>query len=114
MLSKRERSYGLDMDALVTVCSRNTRVNYYVSGKDALVSGCDALETQTSFWFGHGCSRERMLSKRGRYYGLDMDALVSGCSRNTHVNYYGSGKDALVSGCSRNTNVIMVQAWVLW
>ena len=72
-----------------------------------------ARGTQTSFWFGHGCSGERMLSKHERYYGLGMDALVSVDSGNTNV-YYGLGMDALVSVGSRNTNVIMVWAWMLW
>ena len=33
-----------------------------------------------AFWFGHGCSGERMLLEHERYYGLGMDALVSVCS----------------------------------
>ena len=60
MLSKHKRHYGLGMDALVSVCSRNTHVNYYGSGKDALVSGC---------------SRNTHVN----YYGSGIDALVSGC-----------------------------------
>ena len=64
MLSKHERYDGLGMDALVTVCSRNTNV---------------------FLWFGHGCSGNRMLSKHERYDGLGMDALVTVCSRNTNV-----------------------------
>ena len=44
--------------------------------------------------FEHGCSGNRMLSKRERYYGLGMDAVVS--------------------VCSRNTNVIMFWAWMPW
>ena len=36
MLSKHECYYGRGMDALVTVCSRNTNV--------------------ISIWFGHGCT----------------------------------------------------------
>ena len=57
MLSIHKRYYGLGMDALVTVCSRNTNV--------------------ISIWFGHGCTGNRMFAKHERYYGLDMDALVS-------------------------------------
>ena len=64
MLSKHERYYGLGMDALVTVCSRNTNA---------------------ILWFGHGCAGQRMLLKHERYYGLGMDALVTVCSRNTNV-----------------------------
>ena len=45
MLSKHERHYDLGMDALVTVCSRNTNV----------------------IMIGHGCSGHRMLSKHERY-----------------------------------------------
>ena len=55
MLSKHERYYGLGMDALVTVCSRNRNV--------IMVWAC-------------------MLSKHERYYGLGMDVLVfvHGCT----------------------------------
>ena len=79
MLSKHERYFGLDMDALVSGCSRKTHVNFHGLDMDALVSGCsrnthanyegsgmDALETRTLLWFGHGCSGERMLSKNAR------------------------------------------------
>ena len=51
------------MDALVTVCSRNTHV----------------------MWSGHGCTGNRMLSKQEGYHGLDMDALVTVCSGNTQT-----------------------------
>ena len=53
-----------------------------------------ALGTRALLWFGHGCSRHRMLSEHERYSGLSTDALV------------------IV--CSSNTNVIMVWAWMLW
>ena len=90
MLSKHERYYGLGMDALVLVCSRNTNV---IMGWAWMLWYSYALETRTLLWVGHGCSGNRMLSKNERSCGLGMNALV------------------IV--CSRNTNVIMVWAWML-
>ena len=58
VLLKHERNYGLGMDALVTVRSRNT-------------NGIMSL---------HGCFGDRMLLKHERNYGLGMDALVTVCS----------------------------------
>ena len=92
MLAEHERSYGLGMDALVIVCSRNTNVImvwawlHYLSY--TLLSY--ALGTRILLWFGH---RDSMLSEHERYIGVGMDALV------------------IV--CSQNTNVIMVWAWML-
>ena len=42
MLLEHERSYGLGMDALVTVCSLNTtgNIDYYGLGMGALVTVC--------------------------------------------------------------------------
>ena len=62
MLAEHERSYGLGMDALVIVCSRNANV------------------IMAWAWM-----RDSMLSEHERYYGLGMDALVIVCSRNTNV-----------------------------
>ena len=45
-------------------------------------------------WFGHGCSRHRMLLEYERNYCLGMDAPVS--------------------VCAWNTNGIIVWAWMLW
>ena len=84
---RRQRDYGLGMDALVSVCPRNT--NGIMVGAWMLWSAY-ALGTRTGLWSGHGCSGQR----RQRDYGLGMDALVS--------------------VCSRNTNGIMVWAWMLW
>ena len=81
MLSKHERYYGLGMDALVTVCSRNTNVIMVWAW---MHWSPYALETRTLLWFEHGCTGHRMLSKHERYYGLGMDALVTVCSRNTN------------------------------
>ena len=91
MLLEHERYYGLGMDALVIVCSRNMNVIMVWAW---MLWSPYALGTRTLLWFGHGCSGNRMLSKHERYYGLGMDALV------------------IV--CSRNMNVIMVWAWMLW
>ena len=53
--------YGSGMDALVSGCSPNTHVSYYGSGKDALVSGCS--RSMNVIMVGHGCSSDRMLAK---------------------------------------------------
>ena len=129
MLSEHERYYGLGMDALVSVCSRNTKVIMVWAW---MLWSPYALETRTELRFGHGCSGQRMLSEYERYYGLRMDALVSVCSRSTKVimvwawmlwSAYALGIRTLLwfghgcfghSVCSRNTNVIMVWAWMLW
>ena len=79
------------MDALVSTCSGNTNVIMVWAW---MRWRAHALETRTLLCFGHGCSRERVLWKHERYYGLGMDALVS--------------------ACSGNTNVIMVWAWMRW
>ena len=52
MLSEQERNYGLGMDALVTVCSWNTR---------------------TLLWFWHGYSGHRMLLEHERNFALCLD-----------------------------------------
>ena len=129
MLLEHKRTYGLSMDALVSVCSWNTN---------------------GIMLFGHGCTGSRMLLEHERNYGLGMDALVTVCSWNTngimvwpwmhwfayalgtgtelwfghrcsggrmlleHERNYGSGIDALVRVCSWNTHGIMVWAWMLW
>ena len=36
-------------------------------------------------WFGHACSRNRMLWEHERYYRLGMHALVTLCSRNMNA-----------------------------
>ena len=119
MLSEHERNYGLGMDALLKVCSRNTngimvwawmlwspyalptRTEVWFGSPYALPTRTDvwfgspyALPTRTEVWFGHGCSGHRMLSEHERNYGLGMDALVT--------------------VCSSNTNGSMVWAWMLW
>ena len=91
MLWEHERDYGLGMDALVSVCSRNT--NGIMVWAWMLWSAY-VLGTRTGLWFGHGCSGQRMLWEHERDYGLGMSALVS--------------------VCSGNTNEIMVWAWMLW
>ena len=65
------RSAGLEIseipgiDALVSVCSRNTNV----------------------LWFGHGCSKTRMLFEHERNYALGMDALVTVCPWDMNAFY---------------------------
>ena len=143
MLFQHERNYGLGMNALVTVCSRN--MNGIMVWAWMLWSAY-ALPTRTELWFGHGCSGHRMQSEHERNYGLGMEARVSVCSSNTngiivgawmlwspymllehqrnfglghcmlleHEANYGLGMEAPVTVCSRNTNGIMVWAWMLW
>ena len=60
MLSKHERYYGLGMDALVTVCSRNTNA------------------IMVWAWLLRG---DRMLLEQELYHGLGVDALASAGSR---------------------------------
>ena len=73
----------------------------FVSPAVALQYSCDGtfFATRTSFCFGHGCSKDRMLLEHARYYGLDMDALVTVCSWNTKRDN-GLGMDDLVTVCS--------------
>ena len=63
MIWKRKRCYGLGMDALVTVCSGNTKV----------------------FMAWAGCSGDCMLWEHERYYGFGMDGLVTVCTQKTNV-----------------------------
>ena len=58
MLLEHDRDYGLGMDALVSVFSRNT--NEIMVWAWMLWSAY-ALGTRTRLWFGHGCSGQRML-----------------------------------------------------
>ena len=85
--------FGLCMDALVTVCFRNTNVILVLS-MDALVNVCSRSTKLILVWFGYGSTGNRMLSKHKRYSGFGMDALVT--------------------VCSRNTSVILVSAWTHW
>ena len=92
MLLEHEGNYGLGMDALVSVCSWNTK---------------GIMVWAWMLWSAHS-------SKHEGNYGLGMDALVSVCSWNTkgimvwawmlgsahsskHEGNYGLGMDALVS-----------------
>ena len=81
MFSEHERDYGLGMDALVSVCSGNTNGIMVWAW---MLRSAYALGTRAGFWFGHGCSGQRMLWEHERDYGLGMDALVSVCSGNTN------------------------------
>ena len=91
MLLEHERNYGLGMDALVSVCSWNTKGIMVWAW---MLWSAYALGTRTELWLGHGCSGERMLLE--------------------HEGNYGLGMEALVSVCSWNTNGIMAWAWMLW
>ena len=91
VLVDHECHYGLDMDALVTVCSWTTNVIMVWAWMHW--SPC-ARGPQTSLWFGHGCTGHRVLVDQKRHYGLGMDALVA--------------------VCSWTTNIIMDWAWMHW
>ena len=127
MLSEHERYYGLGMDALAIVCSRNANVIMVWEWMHLL---SHALGTRTLLWFGHGRTIFGMLSE---HYVLGMVALFLVCFRNTNVimvwawlhylSYalllYALGTRTLLwfghgcaIVCSRNTNVIMVWAWM--
>ena len=66
MLSEHERYYGLGMDALVTVCSRNT---YALGRGTLLLFGLVTVRSRNTnvLWFGHGCIGHGMFSKHQRY-----------------------------------------------
>ena len=142
-LLEHGRNYGLGMDALVTVCSWNSKGNMVWAW---MLWRPYALGTRTKLWFGHGCSGDGMLLEHERKYGLGMDALVTVCSWNSkgnmvwawmlwrpyalgtrtklwfghgcsgdgmlldHERKYGLGMDALVTPCSWDMNKIMVWA----
>ena len=88
MLLEHERSYGLGMDALVSVCSRNTNG---ITVWAWMLWSPYALGTRTELWFGHGCSGQRMLLEHERDYDLGMDALVSVCSGTLTGLWFGHG-----------------------
>ena len=77
MLLEHEGDYGLGMDALVSVCSWNTKGIMVWAW---MLWSAHALGTRRELWFGHGCSGQRMLLEHEGNYGLGMDALVSVCS----------------------------------
>ena len=58
MLQEDERYYGLGMDALVAVCSRNTNAIMVLAW---MLSKSYALGTRTLLWLRHGCSGDRLL-----------------------------------------------------
>ena len=128
VLSEHERSHGLGMGALVSVCSWNT--NVIMVWAWVLQWPYAPGTTRTLLWFGHGCYSAGMLLEHERYYGLGMDAPVTVCSWNTnvimvwawmlssssalqHECHFGLGMDAAVTICSWNTNVSTVWAWML-
>ena len=72
-----EHNYGWGMDALLTVCSRNTNGSMVWAW---MLWSPYAFPTRTEVCFGHGCSGHRMLVQHERNYGLGIDALVIVCS----------------------------------
>ena len=57
---------------------------------DALLTVC-FWGTWTLFWFGHGCTGERMLLEHDRYHGLGMDALVTVLLGTWTLFWFGHG-----------------------
>ena len=114
--SEHERDYGLGMDALVSVCSWNTKgimvyERKYGLGMDALVSAL--IKKRTELWFGHGCSGRRTRQNTNEIivwawmlwsaYALGTRRELwfgHGCSGQRmlleHEGNYGLGMDALV------------------
>ena len=70
-----------------------------------MLSSSSSIEHEL-FWFGHGCSGNRMLLEHERYYGA-WAWMLSSSSAIEHERFFGLGMDALVTVCSWNTNVIM-------
>ena len=120
MLSEHERYYGLRMDALVSVCSRNTNVIMVWAW---MLWSAYALGTRMLLWFERGCFGQRMLSEHNvimvwawmlwSAYALGTRTLLwfgHGCfgqrMLSEHECYYGLSVDALVSVCSRNTMLL--------
>ena len=68
IFEEHERYYGLGIDSLVTVCSRNTNVIMVWAW---ILWSPYVLGTRTLLWFGHGCSGYRAQShidKRNAWY----------------------------------------------
>ena len=82
MLSEHERYHALGMDALATVCSRNTNVIMLWAWTQWQPY---ALGTRTLSCFGRGRSANRMLLEHERYHALGVDAVPTVCSWNTNV-----------------------------
>ena len=74
MFLEHDRSHGLGMDALVTVCFWN--MNRIMVWAWMLFSPYD-FGTRSESWFGHGCCGERMILEHERSHGLGMDALFT-------------------------------------
>ena len=91
MLSEFKWNYDLGIDALLTVCSRNTNGNMIWAW---MLWSSYILPIRMEIWFGYRCSGRRRLFQDKRKYYLDMDALIA----------VGSS----------NINGSMVWAWMLW
>ena len=109
MRLEHEANYGLSMDALVSVCSWNTKGIMVWAWM--LWSAC-ALGTRRELWFGHGCSGQR--THRNTNGIMVWAWMLWSAHSSKHERNYGLGMDALVSVCSWNTKGIMVWAWMLW
>ena len=127
-LLERERSYGLGMDALVSVCFSNT--NEIMVWAWMLWSAY-ALGTRTELWFGHECSvsvcswntNGIMVWARMLWSAYDFGTRTElwfghGCSGQSmlleHERNCDLGMDALVNICSWNTNRTVIWAWMFW
>ena len=66
MRLQHEGDYGLGMDAMVTVCSWNTKAIMVWAWMQWEPY---ALGTRRRLWFGHGCKGNRMLLEHEGCYG---------------------------------------------
>ena len=107
--SEHERDYDLGMDALVSVCSWNTKGIMVWAW---MLWSAYALGTRSELWVGHGCSGQRVLLEHEGKYGLGMDALVSALIETRTELWFGHGCSG--QRTHRNTKGNMVWAWMLW
>ena len=107
--SEHERDYDLGMDALVRICSWNTKGIMVWAW---MLWSAYALGTRSELWFGHGCSGQR--THRNTNGIMVWAWMLWSAHSSKHERNYGLGMDALVSVCSWNTKGNMVWAWMLW
>ena len=103
MLLEHEWNYGLGMDALVSVCSWNTKGIMVWAW---MLWSAYALGTRRESWFGHGCSGQRMLLERERNHGLGMDALVSALIKTRTELWFGNGCSGQRDASGTRTNLL--------
>ena len=82
MLLEHDGNYGLGMDALVSVCSWNTK-GIMVSAW--MLWSAYALGTRRELWFGRGCSGQRVLLEH------EQKAVVSALIKTRTELWFGHG-----------------------